>query len=499
MQDRPDPNDPANLPPDVPAPAEPASPAPSTAPPVQPATPISYSAPAEPAPQPAAQGKPTKRSWFGGRREKVAAAPPPPPPAPPAKRRGPRWSERSRSPFVAGFNAALNILILTLIGLAVTVYYGIKRFDEPGPLQADTVVSVPRGAGARDVSEALGKAGAISSEWLFVAGVQATGNRGTLQAGEYEIPARASMRQIMDMLSSGKVVEHTITLPEGLTSMQIVTRLMEEPLLSGPVRDVPPEGTLLPETYQVKRGDSREQILQRMATAQKKLLDEVWAKRNPSVPVKSPLELVTLASIVEKETGIASERPRVASVFVNRLGKRMRLQSDPTIIYGLVGGKGTLGRPILRSEITRPTPYNTYTIPGLPPGPIANPGRASLEAAANPAQTNDIYFVADGSGGHAFASTLSEHNQNVSRWRAIDNARQDTDRAPVEAVPEETEGAADQAPPAAAPAAQPQRPRRQQTPAAQRPPAAAPAGPPAAGSVPQQPRRPAPPPPAPPR
>lgn len=499
MQDRPDPNDPANPPPNVAAPTEPTAPAPSAVPPVQPAAPIAYSAPVEPAPPPSA--KPAKRSWFGGRKETVAAAPPPPPPPPPppAKRHRPRWSERSRGPFIAGFNAGFNLLLLALLGLAVTIHYGIKRFDEPGPLQADTVVTVPRGAGARDVSEALGKAGAISSEWLFVAGVQATGNRGTLQAGEYEIPARASMRQIMDMLSSGKVVEHTITLPEGLTSMQIVTRLMDEPLLSGPVRDVPPEGTLLPETYEVVRGTSREQILQRMAAAQKKLLDEVWAKRNPAVPVKSPLELVTLASIVEKETGIANERPRVASVFVNRLNKRMRLQSDPTIIYGLVGGKGTLGRPILRSEITRPTPYNTYTIPGLPPGPIANPGRASLEAAANPAQTNDIYFVADGSGGHAFASTLNEHNQNVSRWRAIDNARQDTDRAPVEAVPEETEGAADQAPPGA-PAAQPQRPRRQQAPAAQRPAAGAPAGPPATGgAAPQQQHRPGPVPPAPPR
>jgi UPF0755 protein len=201
------------------------------------------------------------------------------------------------------------------------------------------------------------------------------------------------------------------------------------------VREVPPEGTLLPETYQVTRGTSREALLQRMAAAQEELLEEVWAKRNPKVPVKTPQELVTLASIVEKETGIASERPRVAAVFVNRLNKKMRLQSDPTIIYGLVQGTGTLGRPILRSEITKPTPYNTYTIPGLPPGPIANPGRESREAVANPADTKDLYFVADGSGGHAFAVTLAEHNANVARWRAVDQA--DTDRAPIDAVPAE--------------------------------------------------------------
>jgi UPF0755 protein len=187
-------------------------------------------------------------------------------------------------------------------------------------------------------------------------------------------------------------------------------------------------------------------LLDRMAKDQKKLLDQIWAKRNPDVPVKSPQELVTLASIVEKETGIASERPRVASVFVNRLNKKMRLQSDPTIIYGLVQGAGTLGRPILRSEISKPTPYNTYVIPALPPGPIANPGRASMEAVANPAKTDDIYFVADGSGGHAFAASLAEHNANVTRWRALDKA--DNDKAPADAANGDPAAGAAPVPPA---------------------------------------------------
>ena len=180
---------------------------------------------------------------------------------------------------------------------------------------------------------------------------------------------------------------------------------------------MPREGTLLPETYKFPRGTTREQVIQRMQQAQKRVLAEIWERRNPDIPVKSPEQLVTLASIVEKETGKADERSRVAAVFVNRLRQKIKLQSDPTIIYGLVGGKGTLGRPIKRSEITQPSPYNTYVIEGLPPGPIANPGRASLEAAANPARTRDLFFVADGTGGHAFTETYDQHQKNVAKLR----------------------------------------------------------------------------------
>lgn len=385
---------------------------------------------------PAAEPPPMKTGWF--RRKQAAAAPPPPPPPPPGKKKGRKpmsRSERSRSPFIAGANAALTILVVAMLGALVAVNYGKESYNAPGPLQAETDIAIPRGSGPRDISQKLEEAGAISSSTLFVAATQVTGNRGKLQAGEYRIPAHASMRQIMEMMAQGEVVEHTVTVPEGLTSKQIVNRLLSETILAGTVREIPAEGTLLPETYQVTRGTNREALLQRMAAAHQKALDEIWAKRSASVPVKTPQELVTLASIVEKETGIASERPRVASVFVNRLNKKMRLQSDPTIIYGLVQGNGTLGRPILRSEITKPTPYNTYTIPGLPPGPIANPGRASLEAAANPAVTKDLYFVADGSGGHAFAGSLAEHNANVARWRAVERA--EADRAPVDALPAE--------------------------------------------------------------
>jgi UPF0755 protein len=216
------------------------------------------------------------------------------------------------------------------------------------------------------------------------------------------------------------------------------------------VREIPREGTLLPETYKFPRGTSREQVIQRMQAAQKRAVAEIWERRSQDVPLKSPEQLITLASIVEKETGKPDERSRVAAVFVNRLKQKIKLQSDPTIIYGLVGGKGTLGRPIKRSEITQPSPYNTYVIDGLPPGPIANPGRASLEAAANPARTRDLFFVADGTGGHAFTETYDQHQKNVARLRTIEKQVQidtvepaDDAQAPVAAAP-----AAADAPPA---------------------------------------------------
>jgi UPF0755 protein len=399
---------------------------------------VQAATPSEPLRASEREAPPPPPKSSGGFFSRGAATPPPPPPPPPGKggKKPIKRSERSRSPFITGANAAFTILIVVLFFAAAVVHYGIEGFDEPGPLQAETDLAVPKGAGPRDIAERLQQAGAIPNNqfnyWFFVAGSKFSGSSGSLKFGEYRIPAAASMRQIIDMMSKGDVVEHTVTVPEGLTSKQIVTRLMGETILSGTVSTVPQEGTLLPETYNVQRGTDRQALLDRMTAAQTKLLKDVWGKRDTSIPVKSPQDLVTLASIVEKETGIASERPRVASVFVNRLNKKMRLQSDPTIIYGLVQGAGTLGRPILRSEITKPTPYNTYVIPALPPGPIANPGRASLEAAANPQKTNDVYFVADGSGGHAFASTLAEHNANVQRWRAMDKA--DNDRAPADAA-----------------------------------------------------------------
>jgi len=222
------------------------------------------------------------------------------------------------------------------------------------------------------------------------------------------------------------VVQHAFTVAEGLTSDQAVQRLLENDVLAGNIREIPREGTLLPETYRFTRGTTREQMIQRMQQAARRSVQEIWDRRAPDLPIKSPEQLVVLASIIEKETGKPEERTRVAAVFVNRLRQKMKLQSDPTIIYGLVGGKGSLGRPIQRTEIEQPTPYNTYVIDGLPPGPIANPGRAALEAAANPARTKELYFVADGTGGHTFADTYDQHQRNVTKLRGIEQQQQQT-------------------------------------------------------------------------
>jgi UPF0755 protein len=236
---------------------------------------------------------------------------------------------------------------------------------------------------------------------------------------------------VVDTIVESKVMQHAVTIPEGLTSEQIVARLLENNALAGNIKEVPREGTLLPETYRFTRGMSREQMILRMQQAHKHVLQEVWDHRMQDIPIKSAEQLVILASIVEKETGRAAERSRVAAVFVNRLKNKMRLQSDPPIIYGLTGGKGALGRGILRSEIDQHTPYNTYVIDGLPPGPIANPGRASLEAAANPARTKDLYFVADGTGGHAFSESYDQHQKNVAKLRGIERG----DTPPPAAAP----------------------------------------------------------------
>jgi UPF0755 protein len=242
------------------------------------------------------------------------------------------------------------------------------------------------------------------------------------------------MRQVLDTLVEGKSIAHKVTLAEGLTSQQIVERIKANPDLKGDITEIPAEGTLLPDTYRFQIGDSRQDIIERMQVAQKKFLAKMWEERDPDIVVQTPEEAVTLASIVEKETGRADERPLIASVYQNRLRKKMRLQSDPTIIYGLVGGKGVLDHPIQQEELDRDTPYNTYKINGLPPGPIANPGRAAIEAVLKPANTKDLYFVADGSGGHAFAPTLDEHNKNVVKWRQVERAMREQEQAEAAAA-----------------------------------------------------------------
>ena len=362
----------------------------------------------------------------------------------------PRRSERARNPFVIIGNAIITILLIGMLGSGAAYYYGRKIIESPGPLQEDKTVVIPSRAGMTDIADVLQREGVIdSNRWAFIGAVLALKARSELKPGEYAFQKKASLRDVIGTIVEGKVVQHSITVPEGLTSEQIVARLTDNDIFAGTVREVPREGTMLPETYKFPRGTTREQVIQRMQAAQKRIVAEIWDHRSPDVPLKSPEQLVTLASIVEKETGKADERSRVAAVFVNRMQKKMKLQSDPTIIYGLVGGKGTLGRPIKRSEITQPSPYNTYVIDGLPPGPIANPGRASLEAAANPARTRDLFFVADGTGGHAFSESLDAHQKNVSKLRAIEKQTQN-DRAEL---PEETPAAAAPAPAEAAQAA----------------------------------------------
>ena len=362
---------------------------------------------------------------------------PPPGPLPPSASKPPRSpraalqpervppprSRRARHPLVIVGNAIFTILLVISVVAGGLLYFGKQRFEQPGPLAADKVVNIPRGLGIKDISDLLMREGVIDQPYVFIGGVTVLKARGDLKFGEYQFAKHASVAQVVETIIEGKVVQHAITIPEGLTSEQIVARLLENDVLTGQIREIPREGTLLPETYKFTRGMERSQIIQRMQQAQKRVLAEAWEHRSPDlVGITTPEQLVILASIVEKETGRSDERTRVAQVFYNRLKSRMRLQSDPTIIYGLTGGKGALGHGITQSEKEKPTPYNTYTVDGLPPGPIANPGRASLEATANPARTKDLYFVADGSGGHVFSENYAEHLKNVAKLRGIEHA-----------------------------------------------------------------------------
>ncbi|MGA7810636.1 endolytic transglycosylase MltG, partial [Bradyrhizobium sp.] len=354
----------------------------------------------------------------------------------------PRRSERARNPFVIVGNAIITLLLVLMIGAGAAYYYGRQMIEAPGPLQEDKVVIIPSRAGMSDIADVLQREGVIDNNRLaFIGAVLALKARAGLKPGEYAFQKNASLRDVIGTIVEGKVVQHAVTIPEGLTSEQIVDRLTDNDIFAGDVREIPREGTLLPETYKFPRGTTRDQVIQRMQQAQKRVVAEIWEHRSPDIPIKTPEQLVTLASIVEKETGKPDERSRVAAVFVNRLRQKIKLQSDPTIIYGLVGGKGTLGRPIKRSEITQPSPYNTYVIDGLPPGPISNPGRASLEAAANPARTRDLYFVADGTGGHSFTETYDQHQKNVAKLRAMEKQIQNDTVEP-----------GDDPPPAGAPA-----------------------------------------------
>jgi UPF0755 protein len=343
-----------------------------------------------------------------------------------------RRSRRARHPIVIVGNAIITLVVLVAIVTGLALAIGKHRFEAPGPLDRERIVNIPRGLGIRDIADLLQREGVIDQPWVFMGGVIALKARDELKYGEYLFQRQASLRDVVDTLIEGKVIQHQMTIPEGLTSEQIVARLLEHDVLSGPIKEIPKEGALLPETYRFTRGTTREQLLQRMQQAQRRALQDAWERRSPDLPIQTPEQLVVLASLIEKETSRADERSRVSSVFINRLKQKMKLQSDPTIIYGLVGGKGTLGRPIMRSEIEQATPYNTYVISGLPPGPIANAGRAALEAAANPSRTRELYFVADGTGGHAFAENLEQHQRNVARLRVIEQQQKEAIKPPAD-------------------------------------------------------------------
>jgi UPF0755 protein len=373
------------------------------------------------APEP--EGEAPQGARFFGRRLKLQspneALQPETPPPPPTPRR--------RRPTLSALSGLLSFLLIIALAGLFGVVWGEHRLQEPGPLTADKVLYIAPGTDLPDIIGMLEQESVIDSPLIFNLALLVEGNRSRVRAGEYLFSHNASMREVIDTLVRGKQLLHPITIPEGLTSEQIVDRLRANDLLLGDIREIPQEGSLLPETYEVPRGMSRADLVRRMQEDDKRLVAQIWARRASDLVLHSPYELVTLASIVEKETGKADERPHVAAVFLNRLQKRMRLQSDPTIVYGLVGGKGTLGHPIQRSEVEKPSPYNTYQIDGLPPGPIANPGRAALEAVANPSRTQDLYFVADGTGGHVFAETLEQHQHNVARWRQIEKDKAGTD------------------------------------------------------------------------
>ena len=357
-------------------------------------------------------------SLFGGRAR-------PRPPAEPTAPRPPAPPRRPRRSGLSGLSGFLSFVLLGALGGFALFAWAMIDVRRPGPLAADKVVVIAREDDGGPIGEQLEREGVIDSAIWFYAMTLIGGSRSALKRGEYAFRAGVSLRDVEAELISGKVVLHSLTIPEGLTSDQVVQRLRDNDVLIGDVKESPREGSILPETYKFARGETRQAILTVMEKAQAKAVDEIWAKRAPDLPIKSPGELVTLASIVEKETGKADERPRVAGVFINRVRRHMKLESDPTIVYGLVFGKGTLGHPISKAELEQATPYNTYIISGLPPGPICNPGKAALEAVANPTNSKELYFVADGTGGHAFAETLDQHLKNVAHWRQIEQDAKD--------------------------------------------------------------------------
>lgn len=334
------------------------------------------------------------------------------------KRRGKR-----RNGLIDVINGLLSLLVLGLLVAGGLLLFGAQRFYADGPSGDPSIFLVERGTGLSTIAQKLEIDGLVKDRWTFQLGTMAQRKQSEIRAGEYEIAANSSMADVLHEITEGKPITYAVTVPEGFTSWQAIERINSADNMVGEITEIPTEGSLLPNTYNFERGGERQVIVDQMSDAMADILPEIWEARDPDLPLESVEDLVTLASIVEKETGIATERPMVAAVFINRINRGMRLQSDPTIIYGITNGEGPLGRGLTRSEIEQTTAYNTYQIDGLPEGPIANPGRESLEAVAHPAETDALYFVADGTGGHAFADNYADHQQNVANWREIERER----------------------------------------------------------------------------
>ena len=330
----------------------------------------------------------------------------------------------SSEPRKSNFRIGILVAVLVLLGTAAMAgRFAFNAYlQAPGPAPDSIVVVLPKGTGTQEIGALLGKSGAIAQPALWPVMVKLS-SRQALQAGEYEFPAHASLATILDMMRHGQVVIHKLTVAEGLTVQQIEATLREASGAAGKLAATPAEGSLLPSTYFYTYGQERQDLIARMQRGMADALDDAWAKRDVTVPLTSKEEALVMASVVERETGIAEERPHVAAVFENRLRQHMRLQSDPTVIYVLSQGEGVMDRPLTHADLATPSPYNTYASDGLPPGPICNPGRASLQAVLHPLASDDLYFVADGSGGHAFAKSLADHNQNVAHLRKLEQAK----------------------------------------------------------------------------